>query len=132
MGKSNKFFPVFSFKKPRPGIQTKIIKLKEGEYFWKEGIGYSGNTQYVLEMDPELSKFTVKSGKINYPGMLTVKGYEHNGQYYSHYNMTNNTSDLLIDLKKRYPSLLEKYELEYSGKIKDPFLELNREIEKDK
>jgi hypothetical protein len=132
LSKEGKLFPIYSFKKLRPGVQTKIIKLKIGKYYWKEGLGYSGKYKYTLDIDKELSLFEVKAGKINYPGTLILKAENdtsrNNSIFYS-YNMINNSSAISSALENKYSDLLKKYPLVYSGKSPDPFLELKDELE---
>ncbi len=132
LGKPGKVFPVYSMKKLRPGAQMKIIKLPAGKYYWKEGRGYSGNTTYTFEIEEELTVFEVKAGKLNYPGTLDFNGWRNKRDdiVYS-YNMINNSTNIFLYIKEKFPSLIEKYPLVYSGKNPDPFLEFNNELDKD-
>ncbi len=132
LGKPGKVFPVYSMKKLRPGSQMKIIKLPAGKHYWKEGRGYSSNTIHSFEIEEDLTMFDVKAGKLNYPGTLEFRGWlnERDDVVYS-YNMINNSTNVFLYLKEKFPSLLEKYPLVYSGENPDPFLEFNNEIEEN-
>lgn len=133
VGKVGNVFPVYSMKKPKTGTQMKIIKLKAGKYYWKEGIGRSGNTTYNFEIDKRKTSFEVKAGKLNYPGTLEFKGWlNSNDDVVFNYNMLNNSTVLLVELKKNFQSLLDKYPLVYSGENPDPFLEYNRNLDQNK
>jgi hypothetical protein len=131
LGKEGKVFPVYSLKKLRPGSQMKIIKLPVGKYYWKEGRGYSANTIHTFEIGKELTSFEVKAGKLNYPGTLEFRGWlnERNDVVYQ-FNMLNNSTTVFTSLKEKYPKLLSKYPLTYSGKNPDPFLEFNEKLDK--
>ncbi len=130
--KEGKIFPVYAIKKLRPGVQTKIIKLPAGKYYWKEGLGYSGKYKYTLDMDKELTSFEVKKGKLNYPGTLVMTASnnenEANSIFYS-FNMINKSSLVLNELKKDFHDILEKYPMVYSGLNPDPYLEYENEID---
>ena len=130
LAKPGKIFPVYSMKKIYPGNQMKIIKLKAGTYFWKDETGHSGNTTYTLKMDKDITSFSVKPGKLNYPGTLHIKAWAGSNGLYGEHNMQNASTSILAYIKEKYPSLLEKYPLVYSGNNPDPFLEFNKELNK--
>jgi len=129
VGKEGKIFPVYSFKKLKPGTQMRIIKLKEGAYFWKEGIGRTGNTTYTFDIDKERTSFTVKAGKLNYPGTLQFRGWKEGDDVVFSHNMLNNSSIIAEELDKNYDEIIKKYSLIYSGLKPDPFLEFNDQLD---
>lgn len=131
LAKEGKLFPVYSLKKPKQGKSIRIIKLKAGKYYWKEGVGYSDKYIYNFEMKKEDTIFEVKAGKMNYPGSLEFRGWREKGEIVFQYNLVNNSTQILDELTTQFESLVAKYPLIYSGSNPDPFLEYQENLKNE-
>ena len=109
--------------------QFQLFELAAGEYQIEKidfGHGYIDLTE---SEHPEIWKFKVAEGKLNYAGHLFVEKVE-NG--YASYDLVNRSSSALKTLKEKYSQFLDTFELHYSGMIQDDFFLLVRELEKGK
>ena len=87
---------------------------------------WSGLYSWDVRDQPEGGEFEVRAGQVNYPGMLLVEQVGPRDAWsdgWLGFRFANRSMMVRSELERRYPGLLERYALRYTGPGRDRFLE---------
>jgi hypothetical protein len=109
------------------GRHRHLLVVPAGSYRWQSielpGKDYRGRSRpWAWNLDPESNhwSFDVQAGVINYPGIIVVNRED---LYYLTAFTMNRSGQLAATLKANDSWLLTKYPMNYSGRVRDDFLE---------
>lgn len=112
------------------GHHVNLVVLPEGNYRWSR-IALPGLTinrrrypvRWRLDRG-EQWQVSVKTGQVNYPGMVVL----HRSSWsYLSYRVLNRSGEFLTLIEELFPGLLTQFEARYGGAERDDFLEYYRE-----
>jgi len=107
-----------------------LVPVEAGEYKVDSFVDSWGGIYTIADDENEdIWTFNVKSGGISYIGDFKARRLY--GRY-SHFELVNNASYALEYLEEKYPNILSKRTLEYSGVGEDFFYGLVREKQRSK
>ncbi len=105
------------------GTAVRLIGITAGTYQWSR-IEVQGD-EFRFPDDRRL-RFRVDPGVINYAGMIDV---ERTGPLSLSLNSIDRTAMALAALRERYPDLIAKYPMVYTGPARHVFLERYRDAD---
>jgi len=114
----------------KPGLGFRVYAAPAGTYRWTEvqvepraSAYFSQPKFFFWKLAAEKAwEIRVEPGQINYGGQFLVKSV--GSRRLLHMRIVNRSALALQTLRSRYPQLLEKYPMAYTGPDKDPFLDL--------
>jgi hypothetical protein len=111
------------------GHNQRLYALSAGTYRWAHLI-LGSRLRYQM-FSHDYWRFRVEPGRINYPGMLMVRGPRVSFWTADSYVFNLNRSALSYKLlEEDFPDLLERYPIEYTGRGRDDFLSYYREAQR--
>jgi len=105
------------------GHQLALLVVEAGSYRWTaiQIPGASGSARFRIRREDEWT-FHVEAGRINYPGTILVSHRSGLGSIQLYAGNLNRSAMTWVELKRRFPQLVERYVVIYSGPAKDGFL----------
>jgi hypothetical protein len=109
-----------------PGEHIIFVIAKAGSYRWSRLTGLDSNEYVYFDLNDsrKVFGFTVEAGKLNYPGLLSIKSAGSRGQYLATIRSINRSVMLFNSLKKSHRPLLETFPIHYAGRGSDRVFDL--------
>ena len=107
-----------------PGHHLALVVVGAGSYRWTEiqVPGPFGSARFRIQRDDEWA-FRVEPGRINYAGRIVVRYRPGLGSVQMVGRNLNRSAMAWLELERRWPDLVGRYALAYTGPVDDAFLE---------